>query len=79
MTFLRNLRNLYSLEKRYRVIFNRVEILEEKYNSVLNKIEKLEEENIENTNLIYELTNTFEALDVRIDLVTAENWMNKND
>lgn len=79
MTFLRNLRNLYSLEQRYRVIFNRVEILEEKYNSILDKIEKLEEENIEYSNLFYEITNTLEALDVRIDIVTAENWMNKND
>jgi len=43
-----------------------------------NRIAKLEEENVETTNLLYELGNSIDAVDVRIDILTAENWIKKN-
>ena len=42
------------------------------------RIAKLEDENIESTNLIYELSNTIDAVDARIDILTLEKW-SKND
>ena len=42
------------------------------------RIAKLEEENIETTNLLYELGNSIDAVDVRIDILTLENWKDKN-
>ena len=42
------------------------------------RIVKLEEENIETTNLLYELGNSIDAVDVRIDILTGESWINKN-
>ena len=43
-----------------------------------NRIAKLEEENVETTNLLYELGNSIDAVDVRIDILTGENWIKKN-
>lgn len=43
-----------------------------------NRIAKLEEENVETTNLLYELGNSIDAVDVRIDILTAEKWIKKN-
>lgn len=79
MRFLRNLRNLYFLEQKCKILYNNIEILETKYEIILDKIAKLEEDNIENSNLIYELSNNIEALDTRIDIITAENWRKEND
>jgi septal ring factor EnvC (AmiA/AmiB activator) len=42
------------------------------------KIEKLEEENIETSNCLYELSNSIDAVDARIDILTLENWTNKD-
>ena len=42
------------------------------------KIEKLEEENIETSNCLYELSNSIGAVDARIDILTLENWTNKD-
>jgi tetrahydromethanopterin S-methyltransferase subunit G len=47
------------------VLIKRIEELEE-------KVAKLEEENIESTNLIYELMNSLDAVDNRIDIVAGE-------
>ena len=38
------------------------------------RIAKLEDENIETNNLLYELSNTIEAVDARIDILTLEKW-----
>ena len=43
-----------------------------------NRIAKLEEENIETSNILYELMNSLDAVDARIDILTLENWTNKN-
>ena len=42
------------------------------------KIEILEAENIELTNNLYELMNSIDAVDSRIDILTAEKWSDKN-
>jgi hypothetical protein len=38
------------------------------------RISKLEEENIETSNCLYELQNSIEAVDARIDILTLEKW-----
>ena len=43
-----------------------------------NRIVKLEEENVETTNLLYELGNSIDAVDTRIDILTVEKWTEKN-
>lgn len=43
-----------------------------------NRIAKLEEENVETSNTLYELMNSLDAVDARIDILTLENWNNKN-
>ena len=47
-------------------LFNKLLLLEE-------KVKKLEEENIETTNTLYELMNSIEAVDRRIDII-ADDW-----
>jgi hypothetical protein len=42
------------------------------------RIRHLEDENIETSNCFYELSNSIDAIDVRIDILTLENWNNKN-
>jgi hypothetical protein len=54
--------------------------LYEKIVELEQRIEKLEEENIETTNLLYELGNSISAVDARIDIVlnTAKHYENFN-
>ena len=42
------------------------------------RIEALEAENIETSNCLYELNNHIEAVDARIDILTVENWSDKD-
>ena len=42
------------------------------------RIEILEAESVENSNCFYELSNSIDAVDARIDILTLENW-NKTD
>jgi hypothetical protein len=42
------------------------------------RIEALEEENIETSNCLYELSNSIDAVDARIDILTLEKWTNKD-
>jgi hypothetical protein len=42
------------------------------------RIEVLEAENVENSNCFYELSNSIDAVDARIDILTLENWNKKN-
>ena len=65
--------NLYMLIEE---LSNKVRVLEDKYDAVLQDIKLLEEENIESTNLIYELIENVRALDNRIDIV-GENQQNQ--
>ena len=43
-----------------------------------DRIAKLEEENVETTNTLYELMNSIDAVDTRIDILTVEKWIDKN-
>ncbi len=43
-----------------------------------NRIAILEEENIETSNCLYELMNSLDAVDARIDILSLENWNNKD-
>jgi len=45
--------------------------------SLLERIERLEEENIETTNLLYELMHSIDAVDARIDILMEKNEHNK--
>jgi archaellum component FlaC len=47
----------------------RVKTLEDKYSGALQDINRLEEENIETTNVLYELMENIRAIDARIDIV----------
>lgn len=49
--------------------------LEEKYDNLLKDVVKLEEENIETTNVLYEIMENIRAIDSRIDILAGE----KND
>lgn len=42
------------------------------------RIKVLEDENIENSNLIYELMNSIDAVDRRIDIIADEFRVDKN-
>ena len=42
------------------------------------RILHLENENVETSNCLYELSNHIDAVDARIDIVTLENWTNKD-
>ena len=44
--------------------------------SLEERIKKLEEENVETTNLLYEVINSIEAVDHRIDIL-ADDWGNQ--
>jgi len=59
-------------------IYSKFLELEEKYNGLLLDVKRLEEENIETSNCLYELSNSIDAVDARIDILTAEKWMNKD-
>lgn len=53
----------------------KIEVLEEKYESALQDIKNLEEENIETSNVLYQMQNCIESVDNRIDILFGE----KND
>ena len=46
--------------------------IEERLNGMLLDIKRLEEENIETSNCFYELSNSIEAVDRRIDIVADD-------
>ena len=43
-----------------------------------DRIANLEQENIETSNCLYELMNSIDAVDARIDILTLENWKDKD-
>lgn len=67
-----------SLEQRISNLEKVILDLQEKYQGALNDIKKLEDENIETTNTLYEIMNSIDAVDARIDIVTLEKWNNKD-
>jgi len=65
--------NLYMMIEE---LSNKVKVLEDKYEKALQDIVHLEEENVETTNILYELMENIRALDNRIDIV-GENSQNE--
>lgn len=61
-----------SLAKEVVRLEERITTLEQKYQGALIDIRRLEEENIETTNVLYEVINSTEAIDRRIDIVFEE-------
>ena len=59
-------------------IYSKLIELEEKYNGLLLDVKRLEDENIETTNTLYELMNSIDAVDTRIDILTLEKWTDKD-
>ena len=53
-------------------VHDRLAALEQKYYSALEDIRRLEEENIETTNVLYELMENIRAVDARIDIVAEQ-------
>jgi hypothetical protein len=55
-------------------VYSKLIELEEKYDGLLLDIKRLEEENIETSNTLYELINSIEAVDHRIDIIAENPW-----
>jgi hypothetical protein len=53
-------------------VYDRLAALEQKYYGALEDIKRLEEENIETTNCLYEIMNSVEAVDARIDIIAEQ-------
>lgn len=60
-------------------LLKKIEVLEEKYSALLQDVKRLEEENIETSNVLYELSNSLDAVDARIDILTAEKFLKDED
>lgn len=65
MNFFENLFKMYEVTEDHKSIGERLSILEE-------RIERLEEENIETSNVLYEIMNSIEAVDNRIDILNEK-------
>ena len=61
--------NLYQMMQK---LEGKINILEEKYKGALEDIKHLEEENIETTNVLYEVMHSISAVDARIDIVMED-------
>ncbi len=60
-------------------LYSKLIELEEKYHALLLDVKRLEEENIETSNTLYEISNSIDAVDCRIDILILENWNRKKD
>ena len=59
-------------------VYDRLAALEQKYHGALEDIRRLEEENIETTNVLYELMENIRAVDARIDIVAEHCGINRD-
>ena len=59
-------------------VYDRLAELEQKYYGALEDIRRLEEENIETTNVLYELMENIRAVDARIDIIAEHCGVNQN-
>jgi len=55
-------------------LYAKIVELEKNYQSLLLHIKNLEEENIETSNCLYELMNSIDAVDARIDILAADPY-----
>jgi hypothetical protein len=72
--FLKN----YEVNGNTTTLYDKVKELEEKYQNSLVDIKRLEEENIETTNLLYEIMNSVDAVDRRIDILDEHYQITKD-
>ena len=59
-------------------VYDRLEALEQKYYGALEDIRRLEEENIETSNVLYELMENIRAVDARIDIIAEHCGVNQD-
>jgi hypothetical protein len=59
-------------------VYDRLAVLEQKYYGALEDIRRLEEENIETSNVLYEIMNSVEAVDARIDIIAEHCGVNQD-
>ena len=59
-------------------VYDKLLELQEKYDALLLDVTRLEEENIETSNTLYELMNSIDAVDARIDILTLERWKERD-
>ena len=59
-------------------VYDRLAALEQKYYRALEDIRRLEEENIETSNVLYELMENIRAVDARIDIVAEHCGINQD-
>ena len=62
--------NLYELIQK---LDAKINVLEEKYTGALEDIMRLEEENIETSNVLYEVMHSIDAVDARIDILMEDH------
>jgi septal ring factor EnvC (AmiA/AmiB activator) len=62
--------NLYDMIQE---LEKKVKDLEQQYKGALEDIKRLEEENIETTNVLYEVMHSVDAVDARIDIVMEDH------
>lgn len=67
------------MSQEYQSLYDKIVILEDKYASLRHDVKNLEESNIETDNVLYELSNSIEAVDTRIDILTGEQWIKNNE
>ena len=67
--------NLYELIEKLK---EKINVLEQKYSGALEDIKRLEEENIETSNCLYEIMNSVEAVDARIDIIAEHCGVNQD-
>lgn len=70
-SFFTHVLSRFNVNSNDNYLLNRLNVLEE-------RIIKLEQENIETSNLLYELSNSIDAIDCRIDILTLQEWTEKN-
>jgi adenylosuccinate lyase len=68
-----------SLAKHVVILEERITTLEQKYEGALIDIKRLEEENVETTNVLYELMENIRAVDARIDILAEHYGITEND
>lgn len=62
-----------NLHQMITLLQKRIENLEDTIASIMNDLETLKEENVETTNVLYELQNSIEAVDRRIDIMAEDS------
>jgi hypothetical protein len=67
-----------SLAKHVVILEERITTLEQKYEGALIDIKRLEDENVETTNVLYELMENIRAVDARIDIIGEHYGITEN-